>query len=189
MSNTMPSILKARIYYIGVFLCLLGYARPIGESTAQVLSDNLSSEIPKASESKRQRKVFPFAGYEDRLRQSPRWQTMTLEEQTEALEKIGLARKKILEQHQQLQTQYEDQIKKMKKPRETLMSKRRKRKKNQESDVLWNHLQALPIEERLNFERQLGLDKFLPSQKQKKLEERFNSLSYSERKDIFNQIQ
>lgn len=114
---------------------------------------------------------------------------MTPEEQTEALEKIGLARKKILERRQQLKTQYEDQIKKMEKPRESLMSKRRKREQYQDVDILWNRFQALPVEERLYLERQLGLDKFLPSQQQKKFQDRLDRLSYSERKDILYQIQ
>lgn len=177
------------ICHFWVFVCLLGHVGLICESAAQGPPSDSPSETPGKSESKRPGKVVPFAGFEERLRQSPRWQTMTPEEQAEALEKIGLARKQILDRRQQLKTQYEDQIKKMEKPRESLMSKRRKREQYQDVDSLWSRFQALPVEERLHLERQLGLDKFLPSQQQKKFQDRLGRLSYSERNDILRQIQ
>ena len=37
------------------------------------------------------------------------------------------------------------------------MSKRRKREQYQDTDILWNRLQALPLEKRISIERQLGL--------------------------------
>ena len=185
-----PRLMKTMIFPFWVFVCLLGHVGLICESAAQGPPSDSPSETPQASESKRPGKVVPFAGYEERLRQSSRWQSMTSEEQVEALEKIGLARKKILERQQQLQTQYEDQIKKMKKPRESLMSKRRRKQgQYQDGDSLWSRFQALPVEERLYLERQLGLDQFLPSQKQKKFQDRLEKLSYSERNDILYQIQ
>ena len=184
-----PGGSKAMIFHVWVFVCLLGHVGLICESAAQSLPSDSPSETPGASESKRPGKVVPFAGYEERLRQSPLWQTMTPEEQAEALEKIGLARKQILERRQQLKTQYEDQIKKMEKPRESLMSKRRKREQYQDVDSLWSRFQALPVEERVYLESQMGLDKFLPSQRQKKFQDRLDRLSYSERNDILRQIQ
>jgi hypothetical protein len=156
---------------------------------AQGLPRDSPSEIPKASESKRPGSVVPFAGYEERLRQSPRWQTMTPEEQAQAIEKIGLARKKILERQQQLQTQYEDQIKKMEKPRESLMSKRRKREQYQDIDTLWSRFQALPLKKRIILERQMGFDRVLPSQQQHKFQDHLDRLSYSKRKHILRQLQ
>ncbi len=127
------------ICHVWVLLCWLGYVGLICESAAQGLPSDSPSETPKASESKRSGSVLPFAGYEERLRQSPRWKTMTPEEQAQAIEKIGLARKQILERQQQLRTQYEEQIKKMEKPRESLMSKRRKREKYQDRESLRKH--------------------------------------------------
>lgn len=133
------SLSKTMKCHFWVFVCLLGHVGLVCESVAQGLPSDSPSETPKASESKRRGNVVPFAGYEDRLRQSPRWQAMTPEEQAQAIEKIGLARKQILGRQQQLQTQYEDQIKKMENPRESLMSKRRKRKQYQDGDSLRKH--------------------------------------------------
>jgi len=134
-----PRLLKGMKCHVWGFLCLLVHVGLVCESAAQGLPRDSPSETPKAFESKRLGNVVPFAGYEERLRQSPRWQAMTPEEQAQAIEKIGLARKKILERQQQLQTQYEDQIKKMEKPRESLMKKRRKRKQYQDGDSLRKH--------------------------------------------------
>ena len=182
-------LLKAKICHVWVCVCLLCQAGLICESAAQGLPSDSPSETSEGFQSKGPGNVVPFAGYEERLRQSPRWQTMTSEEQAQAMEKIGLARKQILERQQQLQSQYEDLIKKMKKPRESLISKRRKREQYQEVDNLWSRFQALPVEKRLTLERQMGLDRVLPSQKQHKFQDHFDGLSYSKRNRILLQLQ
>ena len=133
--------------------------------------------------------AIPFADYEKRLRQSPRWQAMNSEEQAKALEKIERARKQFLDRQEQLKMQYDDQIKKMEKPRESLMSKRRKREQYQDINLLWERFQALPIKQRFAVERQLGLDNVMPSQQQQKFQERLDRLSYSKRKHILRQLQ
>ena len=114
---------------------------------------------------------------------------MSYKDQMIALEKVARARKKILEHHQQLLMQYNDRIKKKATRRDSIMKKRRKEKNNLNSDRLWNRLQNLPIEERLNWESKLGLDKSLPSEKRRHLRKRFDSLLYSEQDAILNQIQ
>ena len=161
----------------------------IYESEAQGLPPVSPSETQRELKSKRVGNAIPFADYEKRLRQSPRWQAMNSEEQAKALEKIERARKQFLDRQEQLKMQDDDQIKKMEKPRESLMSKRRKREQYQDGNLLWERFQALPVKQRFAVERQLGLDKVIPSQQQQKFQERLDRLSYSKRKHILRQLQ
>ena len=167
----------------------LGYSGLRNEAAAQPKPTTSPSESKKANESRASRNIVPFSGYEERLRQSPRWKTMTPEEQEKVLEKLETARKKFLDQQQQLNSQYEDQINKMKKPRESLMSKRRKRAQYQDVDTLWSRLQSLPIEKRMAMERQLGLDRVAPSQQQSQFQKRLDGLSFAKRSYIIQQLQ
>ncbi len=160
-----------------------------GESEPQALLPDSSFETPRELQSERNGNAPPFADYERRMRQSPRWQSMNAEEQARALEKIDRARKHFLDRQQKFETQYGDQIKKTKKPRESLMSKRRKREQNRDANSLWERFQALPVKERLDLERQLGLDKIMPSQQQRKFQEHFDRLLYSKQKHILRQLQ
>jgi hypothetical protein len=168
---------------------VLGVSGQIYESEAQGLPPVSPSETPRELKSKRVGNAIPFADYEKRLRQSPRWQAMNSEEQAKALEKIERARKQFLDRQEQLKMQYDDQIKKMEKPRESLMSKRRKREQYQDGNLLWERFQALPVKQRFAVERQLGLDNVIPSQQQQKFQERLGRLSYSKRKHILRQLQ
>lgn len=161
----------------------------IGESDAQGLPPTSSFETPRESPSESMGNAAPFTDYERRLRQSPRWQTMDPEEQERALEKIERARKQFLDRQQQLKMQYGDLINKTKKPRESLMSKRRKREQYQDVNILWERLQGLPVRKRLAVERQLGLNRMLPSQQQEKFQERFDRLSFSKKKHILRQLE
>ncbi len=168
-----------------VFLGSLGIVWGV---SAQVLEKGSSLEEPGGRASGQVRPV-PFAGYEERLRQSPRWQSMTPEEQAQALEKLEQARTRFLDRQQQLNEQYETQIKKIQKPRESLMSKRRKREQYRDADMLWSQLQALPLDKRLMIERQLGLGKIASSQKRQIFQKRLDRLSFSKRNQVVRQIQ
>jgi len=187
MSGTQVS--KSLLVTIFLLEGVLGVSGLIYESEAQGLPPVSLSETPTELKSERVGNAIPFADYEKRLRQSLRWQTMNPEEQAEALEKIERARKQFLDRQQQLKMQYEDQIKTMEKPRESLMSKRRKREQYQDGNLLWERFQALPVKQRFAVERQLGLDKVIPSQQQQKFQERLDRLSYSKRKHILRQLQ
>jgi len=180
------NLLRGTLFVLGSLLWGSGL---IGEFEAQALPPASSFETPKESPSERMGNAAPFADYERRLRQSPRWQTMDIEEQAKALEKIERARKQFLDRQQQLKMEYDEQIKKMEKPRESLMSKRRKREQFQDANILWERLQGLPATKRLAVERQLGLDRVMPSQQQQQFQERLDRLSYSKRKHILRQLQ
>jgi len=116
---------------------ILGNCGLIGKSEAQGLRPVTPSEAPRESISETTRNAIPFAEYEKRLRQSPRRQAMDSEEQAKALEKIERARKQFLDRQQQLHMQYGNQIKKRKKSRESIMSKRRKREQYEDVNLLW----------------------------------------------------
>ena len=180
---------KVTLVFFLIYGTFWGYSGLLNESAAQSKPTNPPSESKKANESHASRSIVPFSGYEERLRQSPRWKTMTPEEQEKVLEKLETARKKFLDQQQQLNSQYEDQINKMKKPRESLMSKRRKRAQYQDVDTLWSRLQSLPIEKRMAMERQLGLDRVAPSQQQRQFQKRLDGLSFAKRNYIIQQLQ
>ncbi len=72
-------------------------------------------------------KVIPFSGYEDRLRRSPRWKSMSKEEREEALQTIQRARSQFLERQKQLEIPYKELTKKKQKTRKSLIKKRRRR--------------------------------------------------------------
>jgi hypothetical protein len=167
---------------------MLGNCSLIGVSEAQGLRPDSPSDALKELKRERTGNAIPFADYEKRLRQSPGWQTMDPEEQAKALEKIERARKQFLDRQQELKLQYDEQIKKMEKPRESLMSKRRKRDQYQDVNILWERFQALPTNQRLALERQLGLDRVMPSQQQQKFEEKLDRLPYSKRTHILRQL-
>ena len=162
------NLLRVTLFVLGSLLWGSGL---IGELEAQALPPDSSIDTPRELQSERMRRAAPFADYERRLRQSPRWQAMDPEEQARALEKIERARKQFLDRQQQLKMEYDEQIKKMEKPRESLMSKRRKREQFQDTNILWERLQGLPATKRLAVERQLGLDRVMPSQQQQQFQE------------------
>jgi len=178
-----PFISKVLLFHIFVCVNLLGI---FGLSKAEV--QGLPMNKVRELKSKRPGQAIPFADYEKRLRQSPRWLAMSPEEQAKALEKIEQARKQFLDRQEQLQKQYDDQIKKMQKPRQTLMSKRRKREQY-DANILWERFQSLPVKQRFTVERQLGLDTVMPSQQQQQFQERLDRLSYSKRNHIIRQLQ
>lgn len=174
----------------GVMGGLCMFSVLMSEVFAQGRPSDLTSKPPEERESQRQAgKPIPFSGLEERLRQSPRWQMMSAEEQAQALEKIGQARRQFLDRQQQLHRQYEGQIKKGEKSRESLMSKRRKREQYQDIDLLWSRFQALPLGERVSIERQLGLDRVLSSRQQQEFQMRLERLSFSKRNHILRQLQ
>jgi hypothetical protein len=185
-SISVLNILRVTIFVLVSLLCWGGQ---VCASEDQGSPPAASFENPREAKSERIRRAAPFADYERRLRQSPRWQTMDPEEREKALKKIERARKQFLERQQRLKMEYDEQIKKMEKPRESLMSKRRKREQFQDANILWERLQGLPVTKRLAVERQLGLDRVMPSQQQRQFQDRLDRLSYSKRKHILRQLQ
>ncbi len=185
----MPSFLKVLKCYIVVLVCLFGNVGFISESAAQGNLPNSSSENSRTLQSKRLGKLVPYAGYEERLRQSPQWQTMTLDEQAKAIEKIVLAREQFLERRQQLQEKYENKIKKSRKLKEIIAGKWSTQRHRKEGDTLWNRYNNLPLKKRLHLERQLGLRNIRSSQLQEKFKESMDGLSYSKRNHILRQLQ
>lgn len=185
----MTRLLRAVICHAGVLLCMLGYADLVYDSAAQVFSRDTPSEATRALPSKRLGKLIPYEGYEERLRQPARWQTMTPDEQAEAIGKIVLARKQFLERQQKLQAKYENKIKKSRKLKEIIAGKWRTQKHHKERDTLWSRFQQLPIKKRHNLEGQLGLRNIRSSQLQEKFQESIDGLSYSKRNHILRQLQ
>ncbi len=185
----MSRLLKTMVCHVGALLCLLGCAGLICESAAQSFPRDSQSETSRTLESKRLGKLVPYAGYEERLRQSPQWQTLTPEEQTEAIEKIVLARKQFLERQQKLQAQYENKIKKSGMLKEIIAGRWKNRGQDQERDTLWSRFQNLPVKKRRNLERQLGLGNIRSSQAQEKFQDRMDGLSFSKRNHILRQLQ
>jgi len=164
------------IFHVVVLACGMGGNGLGGESAAQDTPRHVLKEGQRELTTKKPSAAAPFAGYEERLRQSPRWQTMTSEEQAQALEKIDRARKTFIDQQQRLNAQYQDHLKKQEKPRESLMSKRRNREQYEDTDILWSQFQALPVDKRFTLERELGLDKVVSSQQQRTFQDRLDSL-------------
>ncbi len=174
------------IWVFGFFLVCPGL---IGMSAAQTLQTDSLSEAEKVPQSETSGKIIPFAGYEERLRQSPRWKSLTPEEQATLLEKLEATRKQFLDQQEQLNAQYEDRIKKMKKRRESLVDKRRKRAQYQDVDQLWGQFQSLPIDKRMAMERQLGLNDIAPSRQRGQFQKRLDGLSLAKKNYILQQLQ
>ena len=180
---------KTMVFHVLLLVYGLGGNSLMGESVAQDVPRPVLKEGQRELTSKKPSQASPFAGYEERLRQSPRWQTMTPGEQAQALEKIDRARKTFIEKQKQLNAQYQDLIKKMEKPRESLISKRRNREQYEDSDILWSRFQALPIDKRFKLERQLGLDKVVSSQQHRTFQERLDRLPSFKREHIIRQLQ
>ncbi len=134
-------------------------------------------------------KLVPYAGYEERLRQSPRWKTMTSEEQAEAIDKIVLAREQFLERQQKLQAHYEHKVRKSRKLKEIMTGQWRAQNDHKEGDALWDRYKNLPVKKRLYLERQLGLGNIRSSQLQEKFQDSIDGLSYSKRNHIIRQLQ
>ena len=132
--------------------------------------------------------VVPFAHYEERLRQSERWKTMTDEERQQALQKIEGIRKQFLERQQLLKNQYGLPDVEKKKNRESLMSRRR-RLEQYKDEGLWANFQALPLKRRLKMEKELGLDRIVPSQRQKKFDEHLQRLPFSRREKVIRELE
>ena len=130
----------------------------------------------------------PFAHYEEQLRQSERWKTMTEDERQQALQQIAGMRKQLLERQQLLKNQYGLPDAEKKKNRESLMS-RRKRLDQYKDEGMWTNFQALPLKRRLEMEKELGLDRVVPSQRQKKFEEHLQRLPFSRREKVIRELE
>lgn len=180
---------KTMVFHVLLLVYGLGGNSLIWESVAQDVPRPISQEGQRELTSKKPSQAVPFAGYEEGLRQSSRWQTMTPEEQAQGLEKIDRARKTFIEKQQQLNARYQDHIKELEKPRESLMRKRRNRQKYEDTDILWSRFQALPIDKRFTLERQLGLDKVVSSQQHHTFQERLGRLPSFKRAHIIRQLQ
>ncbi len=187
----MIRLMKAVICHVGVLLCVLGHAGLICESEAQSIPRDSPSGNLRELQSSRLGKLVPYEGYEERLRQSPQWQTMTSDEQAEAIDKIVLARKQFLERQQQLHARYEKKIKKNRMLKEIIAGrwKNRGNDQDQERDLLWSRFQNLPAKKRRNLERQLGLRNTHASQLQQKFHESMAGLSYAKRDHILRELQ
>ncbi len=178
-------------------MCVVGYlsgflpseTAPVwGAVQAQGLQEE-TVEYPDPQPPGGQAHSVPFAGYEESLRSSERWQSMNPEEQEQAIQKIKRMRQQFLERQRQLQMQYQG-LKNIKaKPRESLMSKRRKWEGLQESGELWSQFQALPLPRRLELEKSLGLTRISPSQRQKTFHEKLNRLPFSKRETILRELE
>ncbi len=166
-----------------VFGCVnvLEFSTSLSECEAQGGGPDYFSENSRKVKSGKTEKAVPFADYENRLRQSPGWAKMNPEERVKALETIEQARKKFLLRQQELNTLYEEPLKKLKKPRESLISKRRKREIGGEKKTLWQAFQELPQYRRHEWEETFGLLRFTPSQRPKKLQNIVDKMPFSKR--------
>lgn len=150
------------------------------QSQSSIRNETLKQNFPEAP--------VPFAHYEERLRQSEKWKTMTEEERHQALQKITELRKQFLERQQLLKKQYGLADAESQKNRESLMSRRRRLEQYKE-EGLWEKFQALPLQRRLEMEKELGLSRVLPSQRRKKFEERLERLPYSRREKVTRELE
>ena len=181
-----------KILWMGIIVVVLGWwgnGEMVGlvhaqDSTSQpqgtIASDTLKQIVPEAP--------VPFAHYEERLRQSEKWKTMTEAERQQAIQKIAELRKKFLERQQRVKKQYGLADAGNKKKRESLMSRRRKIEQ-ENSEGLWEKFQALPLQRRLEMERELGLSRVLPSQRRKQFEERLRRLPFSRREKVTRELE
>ena len=133
-------------------------------------------------------KAIPFSAYEKRLRQSPRWEKMNSEEQAKALDTIARARKQFLDRQKKMNALYEKQVKKIKKPRESLMSKRRKREMGNDNKTLWQAFQELPQYRRHELEDTFGLLRFSPSERPEKLQSILDHMPFSKRTLLLREL-
>ena len=132
--------------------------------------------------------LVPFAGYEDRLRQSPEWERMSPKEREHAIQKIQNLRQRFKRNQQEIEAQYKHLLEKNKKPRESLMQKRRRTQQYKATDH-WTQFQALPIKKRLEMEKTLGLNRVPPSQKRKKFSQHLERLPYSKKQKVLQDIE
>ena len=68
------------------------------------------------------------------------------------------------------------------------MSKR-KRLEQYKDETLWTSFQSLPLHRRLEMEKELGLDRVVPSQRQKKFEEYLQRLPFSKREKMVRELE
>ena len=163
---------------------VLGESVPVsGASSTQEFqeeTEKTTSSIPGKS--------VPFAGFEEQLRESRRWQTMTPEEQRQAIQKIERIRRQFMERQQRLNQQYEGLTKK-KKPRESLMSKRKRRDLAKDKMTLWDGFQALPLYRRHELEKKFGLLRYTPSQRPQRLQDIVDHMPFSKRTLLLRELQ
>ena len=91
----------------------------------------------------------PFAQYEKRLKSSDKWETLTPEEQQEALAKIRHYQQLYLKQQSKLEREYKSLLEKKKKKRSSLSRRRQTESKNK-FEYVWSKWQKLtPYREKI----------------------------------------
>ena len=130
---------------------------------------------------------IPFGGYEERLRESSQWKRMSPEQRKEAIQKIRRLRDQFQKRQERLEAQYKNYLEKSTKRRESLIEKRRRAQTYKKVDH-WKQFQALPIKKRLRWEKKLGLNLVVPSQRKKKFTQRLERLPYSTRQNILRDL-
>ena len=68
------------------------------------------------------------------------------------------------------------------------MKKRRRALQYKQIDH-WDQFQALPIQKRRELERTLGLNRVVPSQRQKKFPQYLKRLPYSQRREVLKELE
>ncbi len=172
------------IFWGGLVLAVMegGFMVMGWEQTAWAQSEELSEtsdSLPSGP--------IPFAGYEERLRQSSRWQQMSDEEREQAIQKIQRVRKQFQERQRRLESQYKGLLEQSHNRRESLMQKRRRARQYKANDH-WAQFQALPIQKRLEMEKALGLNRVPPSQKRKEFSQSLERLPYSKKQKVLQDI-
>ena len=113
---------------------------------------------------------------------------MDSKERAKALEIIERARKQFLERQQELNIQYDAQMRRLEKPRESLMSKRRRRDFEAGKKTLWDAFQKLPQYRRHELEETFGLLRYTPSQRPRRLQDVIDHMPFSKRTLLLREL-
>lgn len=150
------------------------------------LSTSDASATPKKIEENQEHRssvlpsgLVPFSGYEERLSQSPQWQRMSPEEREQAIQKNQRFRQQYQKRVQELEAQYQGL---------TEIKKGLRAQKYKHVDQ-WGQYQALPTQKRLEWDKTLGLDGVLPSQRREKFSQHFKRLPYSESRRLLKDLE
>ena len=161
-----------------VFLAFIE-AGPLSTSGASSAPKKIEENQEQPSSSLLPSKHVPFAGYEERLSQSPQWQRMSPEEREQAIQKIQRFRQQYQKRVQELEAQYQGL---------TELKKGIRALKYKQVDQ-WRQYQALPTQKRLEWEKNLGLDGVLPSQRREKFSQHLRRLPFSESQRLLKDLE
>ena len=137
-------------------------------ATKQESDEEKASQSPKPGDKELSQKPIPFAQYENALKNSEKWKTLSPEEQKEALDKIEQYRKLFRQRQAELQKKYKPLLEKKPTKRSSLL--RRNREKFEKNfEHVWGKWLALTPFRQKELIKKWKIPKALPSESREAL--------------------